>query len=39
MYKTMDEQICSMCADIAEDNGNKNAMSEYKKDDVYFGLL
>ena len=39
MYKTMDEQICTMCAEIAEEKGNANAMNEYKKNDVYFGLL
>ncbi len=39
MYMTMNERIHSMCADVAQQTGNKNAIQEYKKKEVYFGYL
>ena len=38
-YMTLNEQISSMCAEIAEEKGNKNALAEYRKSDVYFGYM
>lgn len=38
-FMTMEERIQLLCGKVAEDSNNKNAMEEYKKNPVYFGLL
>ena len=38
-FMTTEEQISMMCAEVAHQTRNHNALEEYHKKDVYFGLM
>jgi hypothetical protein len=38
-YMTTEEQINMMCAQVAHETQNYNAMEEYHKKPVYFGAM